>query len=614
VSRLPVIIAAGGINPAGRVSAHRSYQRLVVDALGAATAAAMYRNLATLMALERPEDPGQRAYMRDHTLVRRIESFDVNAVPLQRAVRIRGSGDASSFLVRKRDLPPVLPATWEAIREDASHVEVRVAGDSDILVPGTRDSRVSSAGQLPTGFDPGKQYAARSHPRGLQLAVCGASDAVQSLGVDWQSLRDRVRPDQIAVYSASAMGQLDYDGAGGVLQAHLLGKRPTSKQIALSLSEMPADFINAYVLGSVGGTAGIVGACATFLYNLQHGIEEIRCGRRRIVVVGNAEAPITPEIIEAYRTMGALAEDEALAALDGATVADHRRACRPFSDNCGFTLAEAGVYFVIVDDELAVELGANILGAIGDVFVNADGYKKSIPGPGIGNYLTMGKALALTEQLLGSAALRQRTFVQAHGTSTPQNRVTESHILSTLAGTFGIEDWIVCACKAYLGHTIAAASADQLAVSLGIFAHGIVPGIVTIDHLADDVHRAHLRFPMQHVDVGAGSMDAALINSKGFGGNNATAVALAPHVTMAMLERKHGAVAMAAWARRNEAVQAAAAATDAHLQRALLPPIYQFGEGVVEGEQLEISRHRIRVPGFAQAVELVAEHPYPDMR
>ena len=106
--------------------------------------------------------------------------------------------------------------------------------------------------------------------------------------------------------------------------------------MALGLSEMPGDFINAYVLGSVGDTAGIIGACATFLYNVKQGMEEIRAGRKRVVIVGNAEAPVVPDVIEAYRVMGALAEDDALMALDSReTEPDHRRACRPFSDNCG---------------------------------------------------------------------------------------------------------------------------------------------------------------------------------------------------------------------------------------------------------------------------------------
>lgn len=160
-----------------------------------------------------------------------------------------------------------------------------------------------------------------------------------------------------------------------------MGKRPTSKQAALGLCEMPADFINAYIIGSVGSTGGVIGACATFLYNLRNAVHDIRAGRCRVAVVGGAEAPIIPEIVEAYRTMGALAEDEALMAIDGTDVVDNRRACRPFAENAGFTLAEAAVYVVLVDDELALEIGADIYGAIPDVFVNADGFKKSILAP-----------------------------------------------------------------------------------------------------------------------------------------------------------------------------------------------------------------------------------------
>ena len=148
---------------------------------------------------------------------------------------------------------------------------------------------------------------------------------MRSLGIDWDVLRQTVQPDQFAVYSGSAMGQLDFNGTGGMMQAALMGKRVTSKQLPLGLCEMPADFINAYVLGSLGATGATIGACATFLYNLRQGVEDIQSGRRRVVMVGNSEAPITPEIIEGYRTMGALAEDEALMAARR----PHRRARQP---------------------------------------------------------------------------------------------------------------------------------------------------------------------------------------------------------------------------------------------------------------------------------------------
>ncbi len=621
MARLPVIVGLGGVNPAGRLSAHHAYRRLVIDRLAQADADATWRSLGAMMNVTGGDlpNPEQRQHILDHTLVRRIEHhlFDVDAIPWNRSFELQaGHGDELLFRTRQRLLPERIPASWR-IRElpDAPGlIEVSVPRALETLLPDLRTSRVQSAGQLPTGFEPERLYQSRSHPRGLAMTVYGASDAIRSVGIDWEQIRSAVRPDEVAVYAGSGMGQLDFNGTGGMLQSQLMGKRVTAKQCPLGLAEMPADFINAYILGSVGSTGTNLGACATFLYNLRQGIDDIRSGARRVVVVGNSEAPVTPEIVEGYRTMGALAEDEALMQLDGRNdTADHRRACRPFSDNCGFTLAEAAVFTVLMDDALALELGADILGAVGDIFINADGYKKSIPGPGIGNYLTMAKALATGRAICGEESVRRRSHVQAHGTSTPQNRVTESEIFSEMARIFGIDKWTVGAVKAYLGHSLAPASGDQLAMALGTFAYGWIPGITTIDHVADDVRTDHLDFPMNHVEVGQEGLDMILLNSKGFGGNNATGLILAPHVARRMLARRHGEKAMKAWQARQEQVAQAIADYDTAMIAGEVAPIYRFGEGVLEGTDLTMSDREIRIPGFAQPVTLDLPSPYPDM-
>jgi len=616
VSNLPVIVGFGGVNPAGRLSLHHGYRRMVIDALPAAVATETYRSLAGLMNIHKNADDSEtRRYINSHTLVRRIESFDPTSIPWQRNVALASTGDGPlTFKLPRRQLPDRIPEDWQISDTGDKDVTIIVQGKLHALVEDMRISRVTSAGQVPTGFNPDKLYQSRSHPRGLALTVFGASDAVRSLGVEWDRLRQRVQPDQFAVYSGSAMGQLDTDGSGGMLQASLMGKRVTSKQLPLGLCEMPADFINAYVLGSLGATGATIGACATFLYNLRQGVEDIQSGRRRVVMVGNAEAPITPEVIEGYRTMGALAEDEALMALDGRTDApDNRRAVRPFSDNCGFTLAEGAVYTVLMDDALALELGLMVHGSVANVFVNSDGFKKSIPGPGVGNYVTVAKSMSLARRLIGEEGLRRRSYFQAHGTSTPQNRVTESHIISELAGVFGVENWLVAAVKAYVGHSLAPAGGDQLAAVLGAWEYGWIPGITTIDHIAEDVHRNHLRFSMQHVEIDPAAMDAAFINSKGFGGNNATALVLSPTVTQQMLERKHGAAAMTAYRRRNELIRAQLADYDARMSRGEVAPIYQFGEGVLEANDLTITDTQIQVPGYGHPIELDLGDPYPDM-
>ena len=615
MSILPVIVGLGGVNPAGRVSSDHAFRRIVIDALGADAATDTYASLAGLMGLkDDPADEATRRHIRDHTLIRRIEAFDPGSISVHRSATLGAVGDEGlRFVVPRRHLPETPPVGWTVKPLDDGNVEVFAGDNADVLFPDRRASRVTSAGQVPTGFDPGGLYQSRNHPRGLQLTIFGASDAVRSMGIDWAELRTRVRPDQFAVYSGSAMGQLDAAGTGGMFQAPLTGRRITSKQVPLGLCEMPSDFINAYIVGSVGSTGAVIGACATFLYNLKLAVDGIRAGRLRVALVGGAEAPIVPEVVEGYRVMGALAEDEALMALDGADTVDNRRACRPFAENCGFTLAEAAVFAVVVDDALAVELGANIHAAVPAVHVNADGFKKSISGPGVGNFVTVAKTMALAKSILGEEALRRRTYIHAHGTGTPQNRVTESEIMNDLARTFGIEHWPVVAVKAFLGHSLAPASGDQLACAVGSWRHGLLPGIATIDAVADDVHASHLRFDTQHGAFDPASIDAAFINSKGFGGNNATGLVLAPHVAARMLRRKHGAAAMADHARRNEAVAAEARDYDAAMTRGDALPIYRFGEGVLGGGDIEVSASEVRIPGYARAIPLEVENPFEDM-
>ncbi|WP_066963766.1 beta-ketoacyl synthase N-terminal-like domain-containing protein [Microbulbifer sp. Q7] len=618
MQRLPVITAFGGFNPAGRSSFHRGYKRLVLDSLGASERTDVLSDLAALMGL-RTGDAAQgplsvelEQQVLQGTLVRELESrfYDYRRCHFHQAADLK-SDSGFTFEMSARQLPVPLPQDWSVETLDNGRVRVHAASLS-VMLDSHREIAVASAGQLPTGFEPGQQYNSRFHPRGLQLAILGASDAVQSLGIDWDLVAQKAGPEKISVYASSAMSQLDVNGNGGLLQSRLRGGRVSSKQLALGLTSMPADFVNAYVLGSVGTTGAVAGACATYLYNLRAAVEDIRCGRARVAVVGAAEAPLVPEVVDGYTTMGALANLDGLRKIFGDEI-DFRRASRPFGDNCGFTLGEGTQWAVLMDDELALELGAPIHGAVANVFVNADGPKKSISAPGPGNYLTVARAMSEARAILGEESLRQRSFVQAHGSSTPQNRVTESAIFDRLAGAFGIEDWPVCAVKAFVGHTVAAASGDQLISSLGIFNRGILPGITTIDRVADDVHHEHLNLSMSHVERDPESLDVAFLNSKGFGGNNATASVLAPHITEKMLAKRHGEQAMTAYRKRSEAPAERAAEYDARASRGDLNAIYRFGEGLIDETGISLEDGRMTLPGVAGSVSLPEENPFADM-
>jgi acetoacetyl-[acyl-carrier protein] synthase len=637
MSHLPVIVSFGGVSPAGRSSFHYGYRRLVIDRLARSEQDRTLQNLAVLMGLinwngqawfdngnQQIELPrylkDNRQQLLDSTLIRKLENnlFDPARLLMHNQMTLDGADGNGNlqFSLPARKLPPVLPANWHIQANDGLNCRILATGGLDVLIRDHFKCPVNSAGQLPTGFAPAALYPSRSHPRGLQMTIYGASDALYALGLDWDLIRSKVAPDQISVYAGSSMSQLDYDGYGGLLKARLLGKKITSKQLPLGFGEMPADFINAYMLGNVGNTGTNLGACASFHYNLSQGIRDIQRGTHRVVIVGGSEAPLTPDIIEAFANMGALADDASLLELDrhlALSGPDHRRACRPFGKNVGFTLAESAQFVVLFDDTLALELGATIHGAVNDVFINADGFKKSIASPGVGNYLTVAKAAAATRAVLGETSLRQRTFVQAHGTGTPQNRVTESAIFTDVARHFGIESWPVTALKSYLGHSIACAGADQLVMTLGVWQHGIIPGILTTDEIAADVSTEGLDFLLDHREVGVDAMDAAILNAKGFGGNNATASILSPAVTRRMLDYKHGRQAMLSWKLRNDAVSAAAAAYDARTCHEQITPIYHYDHDVRDGRDLRFSGETLALRGYGEAIDLDLANPYDDM-
>jgi acetoacetyl-[acyl-carrier protein] synthase len=637
LSRLPVIAGFGGINSAGRGSFHHAYRRMVIDGLEPSVTNDTYLGLATLMGYLTVKDgkyfdnngsecsPNQvkEKYgpeILGNTCLRKIDTqlLDVDNVLVNKKVQFNGHYQQPIRLtLSKRQLPARIPENWLVKELNTKQVEITIQGGLECLVPDLKKSLVQTAGQLPTGFDPGKTYPSMHHPRGLQLAVTGVSDAIRSMGIDWSAIKDTVQPNEIGVYAGSAMGQLDQFGGGGFLKAPSNGVRTTSKQIAFHFPQMVADFINAYVLGSVGFTGGQAGACATALYSLNAAVSDIQSGKRRVAIVGTSEAPINYEVIEGYRSMTALAEDAQILELDkklGLTKTDHQRACRPFADNCGFTLAESAQFFVLFDEALALELGANICGSIGNVFINADGYKKSISAPGFGNYVTLSQSISSAQAFFGENRVQTRSFVHAHGTGTPQNRVTESHALNEVAKAFGISNWPVSAIKCYIGHSIGTAAGDQLNAALGTWQYGLIPGIFTMDQIAQDVEDSNLYFCQKHLDVGADKMDMAFINTKGFGGNNATGMIISPDYTKQMITKKYGEKIMMDYRKKNERVVEQSHNYDQRAISGDFTSIYHFGKNVLEGDQFNITDQSMNIPGFSKSIDLKMPALYPEMK
>lgn len=630
MTSLPIVVGMGGINAAGRTSFHQGFRRIVIDKINAQAREETFVGLASLMKLvslkagKLCDQQGNEVnasdveakfgqQILDGTLIRKIEKnhFDPDATHWHQKMHVRPVDKNICFELRAKELPHPIPHAWQVTELENGKVSVEIPEHLTITHDAYRDNPIKAAGQMPTGFEPGALYNSRYQPRGLQATIFAATDAIRSTGIEWDSILEKISPDQVGTYSASVVGQMQQEGFGGLLKSRLSGSRVSTKQLALGLNTMSTDFINAYVTGNVGTTFTSSGACATFLYNLRAAVQDMQAGRIRVAVVGSAEAPITPEVIEGFGNMSALANEEGLKKLDGSDEANHRRTSRPFGDNCGFTIGEGAQFVVLMDDALALEMGAKVMGSVADVFVNADGYKKSITAPGPGNYITMAKSVALAQSVLGEESLQKRSFILAHGSSTPQNRVTESLIYDRIANSFNISNWPVAAPKAFVGHTIGPASGDQMAMALGVFNDQIMPGVTTIDKVAEDVHSDRLNIATDHWQCG--EMDIAFINSKGFGGNNATAAVFSPKVTLTMMEKRYGEKAMSEYQEKLKTVEQAQELYRQRANQGEFDIIYKFGEGLLDEDAIEINDENLTFAEFSHAVALPSENPFKDM-
>ena len=483
--RFPVICSVGGINSAGRSSFDFSYKRLVIDNLDANSKKTLLKDLNSLTNSEISSEKD----IFEKTLVRTVNS----------------------------DL-----------------------FDPDLLMKDVMN--VNAAGQLPEGINLSKMYNSRQHPKGIQMTIFGVTDCLRNMGKDWDTeIKPLLDPKKIGVFSGPAIGQLDYEGMGGLLQSRKIGKRASSKHLSMSLIGMSADFINAYVIGSLGKTGTVAGACATFLYNLDLALKGIKNDELDFSIVGSAEAPINPEITDGFLATTGIADDKKILEMqirnndDNTEEVDHKNACRPFGDNAGMILGEAAQFVAVTTLEFALENGLKILGGFTDVAINADGFKKSISSPGIGNYITMAQSLSNTLKIGCSI---QESIVIAHGTGTLQNRSTESDVHSRVAEGFKLKNWKVTALKGMLGHTMGPAAGDELITALGIWNHGLIPGINTTKKLANDVLSDNLDFCLNTREVDREKIDAIYLNAKGFGGNNGSCGVVSPSFIKSKINKR----------------------------------------------------------------------------
>ena len=123
----------------------------------------------------------------------------------------------------------------------------------------------------------------------------------------------------------------------------------------------------------------------------------------------------------------------------------------------------------------------------------------------------------------------------------------------------------------------------------------------------------NLKFLLDHKEVSEGEIESVLINSKGFGGNNATAAVLSPAVTRKMMLKKYGKSAFKKYRKQNQIVLENIQDYDRKMTEGSILPIYRFGDGVVDGEDLKITDDFISIPGSKSGVSLRIQNPFSDM-
>ena len=560
---IPCLVGFGGLTPAGRGSHNLSYSRMIYDLESEQNKFNYLKSVLTLCGLI------------DET---------TEAPEIEQLILSKENEVLENTLMRKLDYEFFRNTFWSY----------------DYEMP------ANACGQLPYRLDPVTHYASRQHPKALGMSIVGFTDAMSDAGFDLRKEIDTYGRDKVGCFAGCAVMNMDRYSGDGLFASYPMGKRASSKHISFTLPEMTADFINAYVTGSLGITGHFIGACATSLYNLNAGVELIKSGKSELVIVGAAEAILGPPAYIGFSAMGAMATDERMTNLqqllgEGDDL-DYTKFCRPFGDNMGMVCGESAGFAILMSDRLALEVGANIRGCFLNVNINADGNKKSISGPGAGNYFSVGKTFKDIETVFGSKTLQEKSCFLAHGTGTPLNRITESHIVSTFAKEFGIENLPVTSVKSKLGHTMGTAGMDQIWCGLGALESQKLTGICTIPKLADDVFKDNLDFFLENKEFNS-QKDIAFLNSKGFGGNNATSALISSNLTEELLQRRFTDKELKAWKKKREATLKLREKNFELAVNSDIEPIYEFDKDVLDLTDLEISKKNIKTKtGFNYAL------------
>lgn len=262
------------------------------------------------------------------------------------------------------------------------------------------------------------------------------------------------------------------------------------------------------LLDARGPNMSVASACATSGHALGEAAAAIARGEVDVMVAGGAESTVTPLAIGAFAQMRALStRNEA-----------PEKASRPYDqDRDGFVLGEGSVVFILEEWEHAQRRGARIYAELRGYGATADAFHLSSLAPGAEGSARSMKA-ALTRGGLGATDV---DYVSAHATSTPGGDGEEA---TAIASVFADNkaSLHVSGVKSMTGHLLGGAGAMGAMAAVLAIRDGIVPPTINLENVDPVCAALGLNFT-PNVAVRK-PVRAALANSFGFGGTNASVV------------------------------------------------------------------------------------------
>lgn len=351
------------------------------------------------------------------------------------------------------------------------------------------------------GFEPLKRLTPKEVKKSdlyAQYALYAAQEAITDSGLDFE----RENGDRIGVIIASGIGGLSTLEREHQKLLEQGPKRISPFLVPMMIPDMAAGLVSMkYSLK--GPNYAIVSACASSSHAMGEAFHKIKYGYADIMITGGGEAPITPLSVAGFSSMKALSPRNE----------EPDKASRPFdAARNGFVIGEGAGILVFEELEHAKKRGAKIYAEIAGYGATCDAFHMTQPAPeGEGAYRSM--LLALQDAEVEPDSI---DYINAHGTSTVLNDKFETIAIKRVFGDRAYKI-PVSSTKSMTGHTLGASGSIELvAVALSI-----KDGVI---HPTRNYENRDEYCDLDYVPEGAREINlkAAISNSFGFGGHNAT--------------------------------------------------------------------------------------------